>query len=174
MNTIILLTSISVFLLCLLIHVLLWRVRLPRHRALWLFLVFFFLPPIIWFLHSFLVFVLDLPARYALRVLDGAVVLLLHYALSSAYILSYPAVEALSPTLVIALFLARSNAESDFEDLAGLFPDESILMPRIMDLIESNLVRLDNDTLSLTLRGRILVNFFTIFRSFIGLKQGRG
>lgn len=106
--------------------------------------------------------------------IDGAAVLLLHFALSSAYILSYPAVEAISPTLAIALFLGNSDTASVYEELAMIFPDESILTPRIIDLIEANLVRRNNETLSLTLRGRILVNSFIAFRSFIGLKEGRG
>jgi len=174
MQTGILLAGILIFMGCLFVHAALWRVRLPGHRALTLFFIFFIVPLLVWALYSFLVFTRVLPQGYAPGLMNGAAILLLHFALSAAYILSYPAVEAISPTLAIALFLGNSKTAPRYEDLALLFPDESILTPRIMDLIESNLVRREDETLSLTFKGRALVNFFILFRSFIGLKEGRG
>jgi len=170
----ILLSGIVIFLICLLIHAVLWRIRYPRHRALTLFLIFLVLPSLVWPLYLLSVFMSGLPGGLGPRLLDGAAILLLHLSLSSAYILSYPAVEAISPTLAIALFMGEFGNSAGHEELARLFPHEAILAPRIMDLVESKLVTLNNDTLTLTIRGRILVLFFIGLRSFIGLKPGRG
>jgi len=139
-----------------------------------LFLIFFLLPLLVWLLYSFFGLMRGLPTGHGPSFEYGAGILLLHFSLSSAYILSYPAVEAISPTLAIALLMGDTGHETRFEELVRLFPDESLLTPRIVELIESKLVRLNNDTLSLTLRGRIIVNSFIGFRSFIGLKRGGG
>jgi len=174
MQTGILLAGILIFMGCLFVHAALWRVRLPRLRALTLFFIFFIVPLLVWAFYSFFVFTSVLPPGYAPGFFEGAAILLLHFALSAAYILSYPAVEAISPTLAIVLFLGDSEDAPRHENLERLFPNESILTPRIMDLIEANLVMRNDETLSLTLKGRVLVNFFILFRSFIGLKEGRG
>ncbi len=167
--------GVSIFLLCLAAHAALWRVRLPRHRAAVLFFIFFIMPPLLWTAAV----LVPRAVHGALPVtphdaLDLAAVLLLHYALSSAYILSYPAVEAISPTLAIALLMGDSDRAVMKKDLAGCFPDESLLAPRIMDLVKSRLVRIDKGVLSLTWRGRVLVLFFAAFRSFMGLRPGKG
>jgi len=174
MTTVILFSGLVIFLVCLLIHVTIWRIRFPKRPAFMLFFVFFFLPLFAWLLYSFFVLIRVMPAGYGPSLVYGAAILLLHFSLSSAYILSYPAVEAISPTLAIALFMGKTGHEARFEELVRLFPDESILTPRIEDLVESRLIRLDNGTLSLTLGGRILVYCFIGFRSFIGLKRGKG
>ncbi len=181
MNTEVLLYGILLFFVSLAIHVLVWRVRLPRHRALALFFIFFLLPPLAWSAAALASFAGLSPFRVAGPFLplfhhaDGlAAVILLHYALSSAYILSYPAVEAISPTLAIALLMGDSGRALEEGDLAVCFPDESILAPRIMDLVKSRLVRLDKGVLSLTWRGRVLVLFFSSLRSFLGLRPGKG
>jgi hypothetical protein len=177
----IILYGVSTFLLCLAAHAALWRVRLPHHRALALFFIFFLLPLLVGSaaaLASFAglaPFTGPGPFMPLFHHADGlAAVLLLHYALSSAYILSYPAVEAISPTLAIALLMGDSGRALKEKELARCFPDESLLAPRIMDLVKSRLVRLDNGILSLTWRGRALVLFFTALRSFMGLRPGKG
>lgn len=173
-DTAILLYGATLFIACLIAHVLLWRVRLPVHRALALFFIFFVLPPMAWSFYSLLASMGAAPSGYGPALLRGAAILLLHYALSAAYILSYPAVEALSPTLVIALYLGESGAPVPRGDLAALLPDESVLEPRIRDLVESRLVRLHGNELSLTPRGGALMSFFSLFRAFIGMRPGRG
>jgi len=170
----ILLSGIIIFIISILIHVLIWRIRFPRQRGLTLFFVFFLLPLIIWLLYLFFAFTGVLPPGYGPELIDGAAILLLHFSLSAAYIMTYPAVEALSPTLVIALFMGESSTATAYEELSRLFPEESILTPRIMDLVGAKLVRLNSETLSMTLRGRMLLQFFICFRAFIGLKPGKG
>ncbi len=170
----ILVSGIVVFIASIFIHILIWRVRSPGQRGLTLFFIFFILPLIIWLFYSVFAFMGVLPMGYGPGLIEGAAILLLHYSLSAAYIMTYPAVEALSPTLVIALFMGESSTATAHEELIRLFPEESILTPRIMDLARAKLVRLDNETLSLTFRGRVLIQFFILFRAFIGLKPGRG
>ena len=68
-------------------------------------------------------------------------VYLLHFAFASAYILSYPAVEAVSPSLAIVLMIGGSNMQGiAHKDLLPLFDDETVLEPRIKDLMEAGLV----------------------------------
>jgi len=170
----ILVSGILLFIGSLFIHAFLWRIRFPRRPAVTLFFIFFILPALAWSLYLFLVLLRFLPAGYVPAFINVVAILLLHYSLSSAYILSYPAVEAISPSLAIALFMGERGYEATYDELVALFPDESILMPRVKDLINSKCVTLNNETLTLRLRGRVLLGFFIAFRSFIGLKQGRG
>ncbi len=166
--------GVGIFIACLTLHVLLWRVRLPGHRELALFSVFFFIPLIVFVLYLVLVYLGPLYQGQGPGPLRASAIFLLHYALSSAYILSYPAVEALSPTLVIALYLGGAGRWVERRELEALFPEESILDPRIKDLMESGLATLHGSTLRITSRGRVLVFFFRVFRRFIGMRPGRG
>jgi len=174
MDLSILLYGVILFIACLTAHVLLWRVTLPRHRELALFSVFLILPLIAFSVYLILVSIGGLEGGYVPETLRAGAILLLPYALSSAYILSYPAAEAISPTLVIALYLGKAGTWVERRELEALFPEESILDPRINDLLESRLAALHGSTLRITSRGRVLVFFFRVFMRFIGMRPGRG
>lgn len=106
---------------------------------------------------------------------EWSAITLLYLALAQAYILSYPAVQASSPSLVILLKVGKSMpAGLTFDDLLCRFDNESVLAPRIQDLLESNLVKKSNGALTLTLNGVILARSFSFFRRLLGLPLGKG
>lgn len=161
-----------VFVLCLLIHAALWRARFPKNRPAALFVIFVMLPLLAAGACAFFLMAGFLPDT----VLSGGELFaaaMLQLAFAFAYILTYPAFEALSPSLVIIL-LVGSRGSISKDELSGLFSDEAIFEPRIKDLLDSGLARSAGGVLRVTGKGRVLAVFFTLMRSFIGLSKGGG
>ncbi|GMR05078.1 MAG: hypothetical protein BMS9Abin23_1010 [Thermodesulfobacteriota bacterium] len=156
------------------LHIALWRIRYPGNRPLALFSIFFIVPVAAVLLYSLLVHRGLAPYALPLTLNDWLAAFLLHLSLSSAYILTYPAVEALSPSLVIVLLIGENEEGLERRDLAGVLADDVLLTPRISDLIEMKLVNKSGDYLRLTGKGNFLIRFFIIYRRFIGLPAGRG
>lgn len=159
------------FILCLFIHAALWRIRIPKSRPLALFVIFVILP-----LAASGAWQRLCAAASPLWSLTNSELLaafLLQAAFASAYILTYPAFEALSPSLVIVL-LAGSKGGISKGELAGYFSDEALFEPRMRDLVESGLARKKDGVLAATFKGKLLAHFFILMRAFLGLPKGGG
>ena len=106
---------------------------------------------------------------------EWSAIYLFHFTLSFAYILSYPAIEAVSPSLAISLMVGDSNLHGVVhEDLMHIFDDEIVLEPRIQDLIEAGLIIKSDGYLMVTSRGIIFVKCFILLRRLLGLPIGKG
>ena len=160
------------FVFCLFIHALIWRLRFPANRALALFIIFVLLPLVAGAACALLASsaVVRLPGLETEEWLAAG---LLQLAFASAYILTYPAFEALSPSLVIVL-LAFDRGGIAVKDLSGFFSDKALIKPRIKDLLDSKLASERDGALSITAKGRLLAGFFAFMRSFLGLPKGGG
>ncbi len=162
-------SGLVLFVFCLSLHVFVWRLRRPSstHRAL--FLIFLGLPLLMAVVSS----VVFSFSSDGLRVLAG--VMLLHLSLGAAYIMSYPAVEAISPSLAIAIMLKGAGASGlGREDLLGIFSDEVVLGPRLADLERAGMITSSDGSISITGRGRALVIPFIALRRILGLTEGAG
>lgn len=167
MNPAVLIYGLVAFIFSIVVHVAVWRLRRPRNRPLALAVVFFaVLPAPLGLLASFGPFHIDPAGWFA--------VVLLHTALAAAYILSYPAVEAMSPTLVVALMVGRSAEGVDREDIVRFFEECAVLEPRINDLLDSRFIARTGGGLTLTPAGRAVTAFFIAFRRVLGLPTGGG
>ncbi len=155
------------FILCLFIHAALWRLRPPARRPLALLCVFVLLAPFIWGL------LLSLPLFHVPGKGELLAAGLLQLSFASAYILSYPAFEALSPSLVIVL-LAGDRGGVALEELPGFFSDDCLLGPRIRELVEAGMVLERDGSLSITRKGKLLAACFVLMRSLLGLPKGGG
>lgn len=155
------------FIMCLFIHAALWRLRPPARRPLALLCVFVLAPPFIWGL-LFALQLFNVPGKGELLAAG-----LLQLSFASAYILSYPAFEALSPSLVLVL-LAGDRGEVALEELPDFFGDDCLLSPRIRELVEAGMVLESGGALSITRKGRLLAACFVLMRSILGLPKGGG
>ncbi len=167
MKSSILFGGAGLFFLCLCFHVAIWRFWHPRRQGLALFSIF--LTP---------VFVLTigcsvLPTSFSWP--DLASVILLHLSMSFAYIQTYPAVQALSPSLRI-LILVQTSMPTGMKEIEILqsFPVKEILDDRIHDLIASRLTSETNKVLEITLKGRLFILPFLALRKILGLPPGKG
>ena len=89
--------------------------------------------------------------------------------------MSYPAVEALSPSLAITLMCKGAGRRGLCrEELSGIFADEVVLGPRLGDLERAGMIRSADGRVSITRRGKALVIPFLWLRRVLGLSEGRG
>lgn len=174
----IILFGFLVFMFSLCIHVLIWRLRPPKDHPIMLMIVFFLIPIIIFLsIICFLKFgffknIIHIPSP---SIIDLVSISLLQFSLSSAYILTYPAVQARCPSLGIILYVKASMPNGlSHEELMTYFEGWSLSLARIQDLIDANLVIETNGSLELTRRGILLIRFFILLRRLLGLPIGGG
>lgn len=152
------------FLLALgLLHIVLWRYVQVKMKIFWMFGVFFFIPTIV-SLITFFYFLNDI------WVLQAGVLIL---AIGGAYLMSYPAIQAQSPTLVMLVFIHRNPGASE-SDIVKAMVSEKLVEDRIQDLGEDGLIKKNGDHLELTSAGFFIAWFFNRYRSLLGLPRGRG
>lgn len=159
-------TGFGLFFLCLFVHIIIWRFRHPRRHGLALFMIFvmpIFNLAILRLLYPFFTW------------LDFASIALLHLAMSFAYIQTYPAVQALSPSLRI-LILVRNSMPAGIKeaDILEFFNSKQILEDRIHDLTVSHLASETNGALQITTKGRLFIWPFLLLRKILGLPPGKG
>ena len=169
----VLLAGFVSFAACLAAHVALWRVARPRSDMRALFTIFLVAPSAVAVgvgAAGALVPAADLPDR-----LDVAAALLLHWALSSAYIQSYPAAQAMAPSLAIAYAVHKSLPHGlSREELVAQLNTSALVQERVEDLVADRLVRVEGGRYALTRASTVLIRFFLGLRVLLGLRQPGG
>ncbi len=155
------------FLIALAVHILAWRRKKPPREMMWLVIIFVILPGIFYCLilirgHSPSVFFLILTFIW-------------HSALSSAFIMTYPPIQAGCPSLKIVLEIHRNRPDGlNLKEIQHLFPRESMFSDRFDDLVEDGLISWEYDAWGITGTGRLLARFFLIYRRILKLPVGEG
>lgn len=99
--------------------------------------------------------------------------LLLALAMAAAYVMTYPAIEVESPTLLIIEAIGRSGAEGIPESrLFEVLDDSVLLQPRLDDLVLEGLAVIENGRYRPTAKGIALATLFTGWRRILGLGLG--
>ena len=170
----ILLAGTLIFIGCLCLHIILWRTCHPKKRFIALLCIFILLPML--FIGGYAgLSRLGFLSAYSMTPTEWLAIYLFHLAFSSAYILSYPAIEAVSPSLAILLIVGDSNPNGAVhDDLLHVFDDEIVLEPRIHDLIEAGFIAESNGFFMVTHRGVAFVRCFMLLRRLLGLPIGKG
>ena len=154
----------------LLLHVSVWRFRLPRYQAKALVHCFFGV-----FCVGLLInFLLksQFESFYFLQSLDQYLSLALFYfATMAAYIITYSAVEVDSPSLLVLLIL-QNDTNVTLKLLEEELNDDVLLSPRVADLIRDGLLIQKNDRYYLTDKGRGMGQLFVFFRSCLRAEKG--
>jgi len=172
MKAIVLLTALISFACCLTCHVALWRLAPPRSDVRALFVIFLGVPTLIAL--GFVVAGASTGGEWPPR-LDVLAILLLHGALSLAYIQTYPAVQAQSPSLEIAYAVFKSTPRGlSREELLGALDSGQLVDDRIEDLVANRLVRASGDRYALTPLSTCIVKVFLGFRALLGLASRGG
>ncbi len=96
-------------------------------------------------------------------------------SISLAYMVTYSALEADSPSLVMIMTIANSGSEGlpqkTFEEKIN---NDTLIIPRLKDALSEKLVCLSEDKYNLTPKGRILANIFMIYRKIIRRERKGG
>ena len=166
--------SIALWTLAFLLHLLLWRMRLPKRQTralLAVFLgvltggmVFFALGPGLW---------PDCAVYLPTALPECLHVGLLFIAVTLAYIVTYSALEVDSPSLVMVMAIADAGANGlgkrQFEQS---MTDDILITPRLHDLLRDQMVYLDAGRYRLTVKGRRFVRIFIFYRGLLNAAKG--
>jgi hypothetical protein len=179
MDVLVILYGFVLFVFCFFIHVMIWRMRHPKHQALTLAIIFFVIPLVcnIVVLNGF-----DnngqpaiITHLFSLEVGDLLLICLLHFALSVAYIFSYPAAQAGCPTFIILATIRSSMPRGVTKDeILTYFSEQQLFGSRIEDLVDESLVVSEGEWLEITKKGRWILSTFSTLRKAFGLPVGRG
>lgn len=156
------------------LHLAIWRIRLPARQTRALLAVFFG------------VLVAGLAALGAAGAmaprwapyLPASPAQLLHVGLffvsvTLAYMITYSALEADSPSLVMILAIADAGEDGlDERRFDEAMTDEILVAPRVRDLLRDRLASLDGETYRITPKGRRFVRIFLLHRGVLGAGKG--
>jgi hypothetical protein len=96
-----------------------------------------------------------------------------YVSLALAYIATYSAIEADSPSLLILIKISQAgDAGIDKLIFDKLWNDDLLVMPRIQDLVNDQMIYLENDRLKISKKGEILVSIFLLYRKIINAPKG--
>lgn len=157
-----------------LVHLVIWKVRLPRRQVKTILLILF------GGLAASLTALARLPAGFSVAGIAAprGAAELLHVAvfvtsLILAYMITYTALEADSPSLVMTMRIQAAGSGGLSErDLETAFNDEIMVVPRIKDLLTDKMAFLSEGRYRLTPKGRILARIFISYRAVLGLPKG--
>ena len=156
------------------LHLAVWRIRLPARQTRALLTVFFG------------VLVAGLAALGAAGVmaprwapyLPAWPAQFLHVGLffvsvTLAYMITYSALEADSPSLVMIQAIADAGDDGlDDRRFDQAMTDEILVAPRVRDLLRDRLASLDGERYRITAKGRRLVRIFLLHRGLLGAGKG--
>lgn len=172
----ILLDAAAVFLACLIVHVVWWRVRRPVAYRQWvpaLAVVFLlFGPALAWsLLRMEPLRALVSPAE---TVTAWLAVMLLHLSASLVYIIGYTLVSAFSPSVEILKLIDRTPAGLTRAEIDLPFLREALGGNRVDNLLAGGMVCADGDDVRLGPRATTLTRLVLFYRHAIGLPDGTG
>lgn len=168
MNIKIIIVSLIVFIMSLLLHVLVWRLKKPVNDLAALFF-FLFLIPTTGMISAAAINIAPLDFGSEL-----CASILLENALAAAYVLTYPAFQADSPSLRIILFLSNARSGMTAEDIKIELTRRNLFDARLDDLQKSGLARQNTGKFSLTYWGTALAFSFSAYRKILGFRDKGG
>jgi hypothetical protein len=153
------------------LHLALWRLHRPRRQTRALLVIFFGVTAAV------LVALAAWPAGDSpwlpAGLLEYAHIALFAVAFALAYIITYSAIEADSPSLVIVMEIAKAGKEGISEaDFEAQLSDAVLIEPRVADLVRDRMLTLEKDRYCLTAKGRSFVRIFILFRALLGAGKG--
>jgi hypothetical protein len=99
--------------------------------------------------------------------------LLLSLATTLAYMVTYSAVQADSPSMTILLHVERAGARGRRpEELAAVLDDRAVILPRVDDLVGSALATLENGRYVISRRGALLARTYIAYRGLLKMEKG--
>ena len=165
----VLLWGIILFFLAFLLHLIIWKIRLPKRQIRMLLLIFFGVL-IVGFVNLWSVtlpikvFKLSAPHTIA----EYIHVALFFTSLTLAYIVTYTAIDVDSPSLVMVMNIANAGSEGlDKAAFDNAMTDDILVKPRVRDLVTSEITYMDGDKYRLTPKGILLARIFVFYRKLM-------
>lgn len=150
-------------------HVILWRLRRPATQYAGLVKL------------CLAVLVVALVSLSALSRVVGAVVtpldylnvVILYAALALPYFTTYSAVQADSPAMAILLRIEEAGARGlTREEMVEQLDDDILVLPRLRDLVEANLVAFDGSRYRIGAPGTLMAKTHLRYRALLRMEKG--
>lgn len=98
---------------------------------------------------------------------------MLYSAMALAYMITYSAVQADSPTMAILLKIEGTGPRGrSREEILADLDDAVLLLPRLDDLVIGNLVTLRDGRFVITRQGSLLARTYIFYRGLLGMEKG--
>lgn len=157
----------------LLIHLIVWRLHLPKKQTNALLMIFSLV------IVSGILVILRYPCLIKWSIYSSKNIFeifqlfLLYTAISVSYILSYPAIEADSPTLIIIRAVFETGAAGlDKSSLERIADNDLLILPRIKDMVFDRMVYIKDGKYRLMPKGLIMARLFLFYRNIIKGEKG--
>jgi hypothetical protein len=157
-----------------LIHLIVWRVHLPRRQTKVLLSIFAGVligVPLCFFAAG--QFLAGLEPLMPSGVSDWLRIVLFHVSVTLAYMITYSAIEADSPSLVMVMAIAKAGAEGmDAREFDATLNDDLLIKPRVEDLITDRMAYVEEGRYRLTGKGVLFANIFVHYRRLLKAPKG--
>lgn len=152
--------SVGLFFAGFFLHIVLWKIHLPKRQTRTLLILFFSL------------LFLD-QVTISLFWYERIQIIVTYVALVLGYIITYSALEADSPSLVIILnIFSRGEKGFPVQEMEALADDKSLIVPRVNDLVRDQMVTLSGNRYKLTGKGKRFIYTLIYYRRLLGASRG--
>lgn len=104
---------------------------------------------------------------------EGVDFLLLYTAATLAYMVTYSAVQADSPSMAILLAIERTGADGlKREDLLAALDNRVLVVPRLEDLVIGKLAAVERARYVISGRGAMLARLYIAYRALLRMEKG--
>ena len=165
------------FLFCLafLVHLIVWRIRLPKRQTKTLLYIFFGTLLIGLFMLWSAKFILQMMTLAPETLSEYLHIFLFVASFTLAYMITYSALEADSPSLVMIMSIANAGPNGlPKEQFEQLMTDEMLVIPRIRDLLRDKIVYVEGKKYKLTTKGLVSAWIFIVYRHILNISQKGG
>lgn len=157
-------------------HVIIWRIRLPKRPAMFLFGYFF----LIWLASTGANIYCQLNQIHGILIFPFSFVELVH--ISGLYLTAmvvyttlHSAITVTSPTFLVLMALHKAGgAGRSRSDLDRLVNDETYCINKLKELVTDQNAEERDGRLFITAKGKKLMALFTWYLDFIGMREQRG
>lgn len=151
------------------IHLIIWRIRLPRNQTKALLQIFFGTLIIgILILGKFSAYISFLGIPAPATIYEYLQLSFFFVSLTFAYIATYSALEVDSPSLVMVTTIAKAGPDGlDKNTLEQKMGDALLIVPRLRDLVAGGMVCLDEELYRLNQKGILIAHIFIGYRRLL-------
>ncbi len=157
-----------------LLQIIIWRIHLPKRQTVVLLFIFFTIiavgPSILsHFAPGFNILGVGPPSTFY----EFLQTWLFTVAVTLAYMITYSAIEADSPSLIMILMVHNAGVNGlPKDEMEKKLTNDLLILPRLKDLITDNMAVLNQERYVLTPKGIFLANLFNFYRNVLGLGKG--
>jgi len=166
--------SLILFCISIIIHLIIWKIKLPKkHRATLLKIFSFIL--LLWYILIFLPVFRNPPSIFFLSIVQIAHISLFHIAITLAYVAAYVSIEADSPSLRITNCIFKKDKSGIGRDELFVLANMDKFFPsRISSMVLDKMVSLKNGKYRVANKGNFLVKIVIYYRNIMGVDKGFG